>query len=177
MSSKTKETGVIGLVYCQSAPLASLTFTDNPTFPDANCALKFFNPALYIRPIIETAGENGTTISGRYYERLNTIRRKHVIKIEFDEFDEVSGGSYLLSTNDGIAGIEFFQNFWIAKYKYIAFKINTVATSLLANTYSDFKRVECGFGNVPLSYDNEQIYFPNISLELIENLPISRSEI
>lgn len=122
-----------------AAKLDSLAYDEN-----AGEQIKF-DPVKNTGWTVETSETSGTMLGGRKYSHSLYAHKTITLVIASDELSESS--------------LSFIEEFWKSNYKY-------VSTMNPNGTFADYVRVIGSAGKLPLSYVDEIIDYPEVTLEL-----------
>lgn len=141
---------MIALLYSSTA-LTSLTFdaeADDQTI---------FHPVDLPPPIPLRRSVGGETLRSRIYQHTMSYKLKFSMAISADELADMPE---IQSAN-----VVFLRNFWMANFKYLAYKNE--------GTYTDYIEVAWQVDEFPVTYLEGLIYLPEVPLELITVASVS----
>lgn len=141
---------MIALLYSSTA-LTSLTFDE-----EADDQV-IFHPVDLPPPVPIRRSVAGETLRSRVYQHTLAYKLKFSMAISADELADMPE---IQSAN-----VVFLRNFWMAKFKYLAYKNE--------GTYTDYIEVAWQADEFPVTYLDGLIYLPEVPLELITVASVS----
>jgi|GEM_PF-1711711 hypothetical protein len=118
------------------------------TFSDTAENQELFMTLNLTEPVIATTEETGVCLTGRKYNHLLYKHKEFEVVISSDEIVR----DYLNDT------LEFLQNFWTARFKYVSF--------FKYSAWGNYVQVMTEGGKFPLSNVDDLRDFPEVSFNL-----------